>query len=278
MSKIKAFAPANISCVFKICPDKNPRWAGSLGFGFTLREGVIAEVSKSKTSEIFFNGKKINFPTVRQIIELLTKEKITVNLFSPLPLGAGFGLSGASALAAAYAIKKLLGLKKSNKQLAIISHIAEVENQTGLGDVTNQYFGGFLIKFKPSSHFEVIKIPFENKSIFYSYLTKLPTKSVLSNNTLLPKINSSADIELAKLQNLFNSGSKINFEDILRISKEFAVNSGLLRDKKAIETIKMIEEKGGAASMIMLGNAVFSNIDFKGAKKLTFSDQGAHVL
>ena len=64
-------------------------------------------------------------------------------MFSSLPLGYWFGISGASALATAYALNRLLKLKKSNKELAIIAHIAEVESKTGLGDVTNQYYWGF---------------------------------------------------------------------------------------------------------------------------------------
>lgn len=90
----KAFAPGNISCVFKIYSHKNPRWMGSYGFGFTVNEGVVVEASKSKKTEIFFNNKPINFPTVKGIIKKLTEEKLRIYLNSKLPLGCGFGLSG----------------------------------------------------------------------------------------------------------------------------------------------------------------------------------------
>jgi hypothetical protein len=56
------------------------------------------------------------------------------------------------------------------------------------------------------------------------------------------------------------------------------VNSGLLRDKKTIQTIKNIEKNNGNASMIMLGNAVFSDKPFKGAIKLRISDKVAHLI
>ena len=72
----KAFAPANISCVFKIYQHKNPRWMGSYGFGFTLNEGVIARVLKAKRNEAVFNGVSIRFPAVISVISKLTKEKI----------------------------------------------------------------------------------------------------------------------------------------------------------------------------------------------------------
>src|SRR3989338_8932796 len=112
MNSARAFAPANISCVFRIYWHKNPRWMGSCGFGFTLNKGVIVRVSKAKRNEIFFNSKSINLPTVKSVINRLTRKKIKARIWTKLPLGCGFGLSGASALAAAYAVNKLLNLKK----------------------------------------------------------------------------------------------------------------------------------------------------------------------
>src|SRR3990167_1983065 len=138
---------------------------GSYGIGFTLNEGVIAEASRAKKKGVFYNNLPISFPTVISVINRLTEEKLRVHIKSKLPLGCGFGLSGASALAAAYAINGLLKLKKSKKELAIIAHTAEVENKTGLGDVVNQYYGGFCIKSKPSSYFIVEKIPSNNVDV-----------------------------------------------------------------------------------------------------------------
>ena len=274
----KAFAPANISCIFRIYKHKNPRWMGSYGIGFTLDEGVIAEASKAKKNWVFYNNRTISFPTVISVINRLTKEKIRVRIKSKLPLGCGFGLSGASTLAAAYAINGLLKLKKTKKELAIIAHIAEVENKSGLGDVVNQYYGGFCLKLKPSSHFIVRKIPINNTYVYCKYYGKISTKAVITNKKLKDKINNAAKEALSKIQQLLQVNKNIQFRAIIKISKEFAVNSGLLRDKQAIETIKNIEKNNGNASMIMLGNAVFSDKKFEGASKFRISDRGAHLL
>lgn len=276
--KVKAFSPANISCVFKIHTDKNPRWAGSLGFGFTINEGVIAEVTKSDTTEILFNKKLINFPAVEKVINSLTKEKVKVDLTTPLPLGCGFGLSGACSLATAYAVDKLLGLKKSKKELATIAHIADVESKTGLGDVTNQYFGGMLVKFESSSHFVVKKLPFENTPVYCISFSKLETKSVLTDINLQKTINSSAQKALEKLKALLLQKDPVTFDKIIALSKEFVTESGLLKDEKTKTKIAEIEAQGGYASMIILGNAVFSNIPFQDATKFVISDKGAHLL
>ena len=274
----KAFAPANISCIFKIYEHKNPRWMGSYGVGFTLNEGVVAEVSRAKRNEVVFNNVSIRFPTVMSVIKKLTKEKIRVYIKSKLPLGCGFGLSGASALATAYSINNLLKLKKTNKELAIIAHTAEVENKTGLGDVVNQYYGGFCVKLRPSSYFAVKKLPLNDIDVYCRYFGKISTKSIITNTKKKGKINNAADISLSKIQQLLKSNTNIQFRDIIRISKEFAVNSRLLKDKQTIDTIKKIEKNNGNASMIMLGNSVFSDKPFEGAQKFKITDKGAHLL
>src|SRR3989338_5804101 len=256
MISAKAFAPANISCIFKVYEHKNQRWMGSYGLGFTLNEGVVVSVSKANRDKVVFNGHSINFPTAKSVIEKLTKEKMRVNIKTKLPLGCGFGLSGASALAAAYAVNKLFNLSKSNKELAIIAHTAEVENKTGLGDVVNQFYGGFCLKLKPSSYFIVKKIPINNINVYCRYFSKISTKSIITTPKLKNKINESASVALNKIKEIMKN-SKIKFKDIIKISKEFAINSDLLKDKKTIEAIKNIEKNNGNASMIMLGNAVF---------------------
>ena len=69
-----------------------------------------------------------------------------------------------------------------------------------------------------------------------------------------------------------------NIKNIIKISKEFSIDSGLLKSKKTISLIKNIEKNNGNASMIMLGNAVFSNIYFRGSKELMIKDKGACLV
>ncbi len=273
----KAFAPANISCIFKIYGHKNPRWMGSYGVGFTLNEGVFANVSKSKKPAIFFNRKKINFPTVKSVLEKLTKEKLRVSIKARLPLGCGFGLSGACALATAYSANRLLKLKRTKRELAVMAHTAEVENKSGLGDVINQFYGGFCLKKKPSSYFLVKKLPINNVNVYCRYFGRLSTKSVITNKKLWYRINKSASIALSNIEKLMKNGKKIKLSDVIGVSKEFAVNSGLLNDKRTLQAIKEIEMNDGKASMIMLGNSVFSDKPFSRSIKLRILDNGAHI-
>jgi len=289
MNSAKAFAPGNISCIFVIRRAKSPEKSGSLGVGFTVNKGVTVTIKKAHDKKhnkkiiiknknrniIYFNNKKINFPTVDSTIEKLTDEKIIVDIKSGLPLGSGFGLSGASALATAYALNRLLKLKKAKKELAMVAHIAEVENLTGLGDVINQYYGGVLVKYRPSYMFKAEKLPIKNKEVYYRYFSRLDTKKIISDGKIKKRINKAGLKALGKIKKM---GKKADLENLIAISKDFAVESGLLKNRRIKGMIGNIERKKGNASMIMLGNAVFSDKKFKGIKKLIIKDRGACVL
>ena len=290
----KAFAPGNISCIFVIKKTKKPEKSGSLGMGFTVNKGVFVTIRKinnykkfiknkiniknikNNKNIIHFNNKKINFPTVDSVIEKLSDERVVVYIKSELPLGYGFGISGAAALATAYALNKLLNLKKSKKELAIIAHIAEVENSTGLGDVINQYFGGFLVKYESSYKFKANKLPIKNKAVYCKYFSPIETKKIISDEKIKNRINNAGIRALNKIKVL--NENNLDFKNLIKISKEFSISSGLLKNKKVIKTVKEIEKNNGNASMIMLGNAVFSDIKFKGSEKLIIKDKGAYLL
>lgn len=278
IQKARAFAPANISCLFAIHEHKNPRLKGSYGLGFTVNEGVTVEVIPSHKTRVWFNNQVILIPCIERVITYLTRENIDVKIFSLLPLGCGFGLSGASALATSYAVNKLLSLKKSKKNLAIVAHTAEVESTSGLGDVVNQYYGGVLLKLKPSSFFIVKKIPLEGIPVYCDYFTKISKAAILNDFIVKRKINKIGLSILQQLKEDLKNTNRISFDDIVILSKKFALKSGLLSDRKTLQTIRNIEENNGHASMIMLGNAVFSTVPFKGAIKLFISNTPTHVL
>ena len=268
----RAFAPGNISCVFKVIPHADAARMHSLGMGFTVTEGVEVTVSEHHETEVLFNGQRINFPTVRAVVSRLTQNSgiagIQVDITSPLPLGCGFGLSGAAALATAYALNELLQKHKDAEVLAMIAHVAEVENRTGLGDVCSQYHGGCLVKLKEGAPLVADRLPIVEQPIYYRYFGPIQTSEVLGNREQTARINRAADVALNVLQTLTSAKSSPElFNACFTVSKRFSVESGLLSDVQVIDTIAQIEAEGGVASMIMLGNGVFSTHPFEDAVK-----------
>ncbi len=269
---MRAFAPGNVSCIFRIVNGKSKRH--SLGVGFTVDKGVVVRVSKSERTLIYANGKKIKFPTVGTVINELTTERVKVEIKDQLPSGAGFGLSGASALATAYALNELFRLGKSKRYLTMVAHNAEVINGTGLGDVGGQYHGGMCAKYTRGSPLKGVEFPVKKSFVYYRVFGILDTKKVINSTFKKVRINRAGDRALKRIKLLKNKTLK----DIIRISRDFAFESGLLRDRRVRDTIRDVENRGGNASMIMLGNAVFADIPFKGCKRLRISSKGAFLL
>ena len=279
----RAFAPGNISCVFKVIPHADAARMHSLGMGFTVKEGVEVTVSEHHEIEVLFNGQRINFPTVRAVVSRLTQNRgipgIQVDITSPLPLGCGFGLSGAAALATAYALNELLQTHKDAEALAMIAHVAEVENRTGLGDVCSQYHGGCLVKLKEGAPLVADRLPIVEQPIYYRYFGPIQTSEVLGNREQTARINRAADVALNVLQTLTSAKSSPElFNACFTVSKRFSVESGLLSDVQVIDTIAQIEVEGGVASMIMLGNGVFSTHPFEDAVKTRLVHNPARLI
>ncbi|MFC1526352.1 pantoate kinase [Candidatus Latescibacterota bacterium] len=277
---VRAFAPGNISGVFQIIAHDDPRQMHSLGMGFTVADGAAVEVRRAKgapATSVRFNGEAIHFPTVLSVVEELTSESLDIDIRTALPLSCGFGLSGASSLAAAYGIDALLGLGRSRRELAMVAHVAEVRNLTGLGDVCAQYRGGCLVKLWPGDPLAAQPLPVREQPIYYRYFSPIATSGILADAQRRERINRAGRAALGVMAGYVETDS-IDFDDCIRTCRRFAIDSGLLQDDDVRHIIEAVEEAGGSASMIMLGNAVFSTCPFEGSKETALSLQGASIL
>lgn len=277
MSTAKAFAPGNVSGVFKIIADEDPARMHSLGMGFTVADGVTVTVAESESTIVRFNANPIEFATVRTVLAKLTSARVSVEIETNLPLSGGFGLSGASSLATAFAVNKLLDLRLTENALAMVAHVAEVENLTGLGDIAGQFNGGCLIKLVPGDPLAAISLPVPEQVVHYRYFSPINTKDVIGNPEQRKRINAAADAALTELARLEDRGES-EFASYISVAKEFAIQSGLLLDGDVKSAIRKCEESGGTASMIMLGNAVFSDVPFTGAKTTRLAKRRVELL
>jgi len=277
MSTVKAFAPGNVSGVFKIIAHEDPAKMHSLGMGFTVADGVTVTVAESESTSVRFNANPIEFATVRTVLAKLTRARLSIEIETNLPLSGGFGLSGASSLAAAFAVNELLGLGLTEDALGMAAHTAEVENLTGLGDVAGQFNGGCLIKLVPGDPLAAVSVPVPEQIVHYRYFSPINTRDVIGNPEQRQRINAAADTALTDLARLEKRG-ETEFASYIRVAKKFAIQSDLLLDDDVRNTIRECEDSGGTASMIMLGNAVFSNVPFTGAKTTRLAKHRVRLL
>ena len=261
-----AFAPGNVSGVFKIVRDDDPHRMHSLGMGFTVSHGVTATVREAPTIEVSFNAEVFDFATVRHVVEALPVPPVRVTLESTLPLSGGFGLSGASALATAYALDTRFELGLGERTLGMAAHVAEVRNLTGLGDVCGQFHGGCLAKLTPGDPLAAQALPVAEQPVFYRYFGPIRTREIIGDPGQAARINAAADQALIAIEKLAGTGVAA-FGEYIAAAKRFSVESGLLRHPEVKRVIAEVEAAKGAASMIMLGNAVFSTVAFEGASE-----------
>ncbi|MFW6161232.1 MAG: sugar kinase [Planctomycetota bacterium] len=277
MKQARAFAPGNVSCVFEVVPHGDPAKMHSLGMGFTIREGVSVMVTAARETTVSFNGQAVAFPAVERVAGALSEEPVKVTLESPLPLGCGFGLSGASALGTAYAVDTLLELGRSKRELAMAAHVAEVESLSGLGDVCAQFHGGWLVKLAAGDPLAAVVAPVADRPVYVRYFGPIDTRSVLASAEQTARVHAAAEAALAALRGLLDAG-EAEMAAYVDISQAFAVDSGLLTDDRVRGAIAEAEAAGGHASMIMLGHAVFSTAPFQSATQTRLSHGGARVL
>ena len=123
------------------------------------------------------------------------------------------------------------------------------------------------------------RLPITEQPIYYRYFGPIQTSEVLGNREQTIRINRAADAALDVLQTLTRAEPNTElFNACFRVSKRFSVESGLLTDARVIETIQQIEADGGVASMIMLGNGVFSTHPFEDAVETKLVHNPARLI
>lgn len=276
MESASAFAPANISLVFETYEAQPPHGRGSLGVGITLTEGVEVTVRRHHGSrhEILVAGEAWEFPTVRSVLDELSPAPLRMEVTAAFPFGCGFGMSGASALAAAFAVNALLGLRLGRNELGMIAHRSEVLNATGLGDVGGQFNGGIMIKRRKFDFLSVEQLPVPPQTLHCRIFGPILTSEVINSPEKLRHINRAGH---AAMEQITQTGSRLTMERLLGISHDFASGSGLLQSPRLIASIAEAHAAGHAASMIMLGEAVVASGPFPGSRPVDILYSGVTV-
>lgn len=268
---VTAFAPAHITGFFAAISDPDPVKAGSVGCGLCLEAGVTARVTTGTTTTtgtpgtpditgsgalIRLNGEQIDLPTVEYVIDSLLgtgHSRLVVDLAADVPLGYGFGVSGAASLATALAVNTDQGQGLTMEQAAVVAHSAEVVNRTGMGDVAGQYIGGLVIRTAAGAPGvgAVEKVPVDAMEVSWVCLGEISTSSVLDDEKTMERINILGQRALKALL------KQPGLEHFMSLSRDFAYKAGLV-SSRAADAIEAVEAAGGLASMAMLGDTVFA--------------------
>jgi pantoate kinase len=277
MKEAKAFAPCHITGFFQILDQPaNPLYAGSRGAGVSLSQGVETTVKVRKavkgSLQVRINGSASTSAEVSKHVvdaflsrfEEMENFEIIVEHHVEVPIGAGFGTSGAGALSLALAINDVFGLGMSRMEASQMAHVAEVECKTGLGTVIAEAFGGVEVRVKPGALGigEIKNVPVP-KDYAVACLTfgPLATKKFLTNEEIRKRINEFGGKLVDKLIEEPNVTNFMNF------SRQFTEHIGLITEK----TRKILHAADNAnfiCSMPMFGESVFTLIKQESLEEL----------
>ncbi|WP_440991164.1 pantoate kinase [Haloarchaeobius baliensis] len=246
----RAFVPGHITGFFSAHPDESdPTKAGSTGAGLTLTDGVEVTVQRGNGPSLMLNGDAVEVEAVDRVLDALSAPAV-VAAETDLPLGAGFGVSGALALGTALATNRVYRRKLSENELVTIAHGADVQAESGLGDVVAQARGGVPIRLEPGgpqdNHLDGIPA---RARVEYLSLGELSTEEVLSGDTEL--------LSEAGTRALSRVVEEPTLASFVHASRRFAREAELLTPD-VTEVIQDVLAADGQASMAMLGETVFA--------------------
>jgi pantoate kinase len=254
-----SFSPGSITLFFSPIIGKSPATTYSRGCSINLKQGVFATVFPFRKNQLWLNKKPLEMGAVRHVIQSLAPEPTSVYFETPLPLGCGFGVSAACCLSAAFAISKHYDLDVSRNELGLIAHEAEVIHKSGLGDVASQLCGGVVYRKCETGPLDVEKLLIKPTPLFYRVFNGIDTSKVLSSQNNLKMIAKKGEIATQWLQKHAKAES-IDMQQLLARSHEFSKETELLVDTEICEMIRKVNETGGQATMIMLGQAVLATM------------------
>ncbi|WP_253737786.1 pantoate kinase [Halohasta salina] len=242
-----AFVPGHITGFFSAHPAPEPARAGSRGAGVALSDGVTVTVTPG--SGTWLNGEAVDIAPVDTVVDRLGVAA-SVDAETPLPIGAGFGVSGAAALGTALAANAAFDCGKTENELVEVAHCAEVEAGTGLGDVVAQARGGLPIRLDPGGprHGSLDGLPARPR-VEYVTFGELSTETVLSGDT--DRLSAAGENALDRLL------AEPSVGEFMLACREFAADAELLTGD-VNGAVAAVEAAGGQAAMAMLGRTVFA--------------------
>jgi len=256
-----AFAPASVTAVF--APDEVD--TGSRGASVALEDGVIVSVEDAAETTVAVDGEPVEFEPVSRVLDRLGVSA-SVDVQPEVPLGAGFGASGAATLATALAANERFELGRSRDQLVEHSHKAEVAAGTGLGDVFVQDAGGLVYNVGDGRQRVATDQPVE-----YATYGGLSTADALADEELMDVVREEGGSVLDSLS------EPPTVRPLIERSWPFAQTLGLSTER-VVETVSRVEDAGGVATMAMLGETVVA-VDCEGVlpNRTRVSAEGARL-
>lgn len=235
---ITATAPGSVTTIFA------PRDGdASLGVSFAIADGATVTLESASETVVFLDGERVSIAPVTGVLDRLNVTA-AVRVETEVPIGCGFGVSGAATLATALAANEMEGLGHDRAALVEAAHRAEVAAGTGLGDVFIQDRGGLVWDCGDGMQRMAC-----TETIGYSTFGNIATADVLGDAAAVETVTTVGRDALATLDP--TDGLRPLFE----ASWAFATRTGLAPDRVE-RAVAQVHAAGGTATMAMVGETV----------------------
>jgi len=253
----RAFAPGHVTGIFR--PEvahRDPRGRGSVGAGIVLELGAWAEARFSpgprSRVRVVADGRG-PWPISEDVARRMAPEEsgtLTVRLTHELPVGQGFGMSAAGALATALAVGSLSA--RPTAHAVEVAHLADLFGGGGLGGVAAILGGGLEVRTRAGVPplGRIIHRPFRPALLVGVVGRPIPSPSVLHDPVALRRITRAArDFE--------ELGVRPTPERLFRLSERFTDLAGL-SSPAVRRTVSALRRQGASACQAMFGQAFFA--------------------
>lgn len=247
--EVCVWVPCHITCFFEVREHDNPLETGSRGAGFNLDVGVKTVVRLRRSGDVEVSGgNDVSRDVVERVLHGFgVRAHAELKHDELVPMGVGYGVSGATALGAAIATSVALGNVMTLSQAGAVAHVVEVEHMTGLGDVIAQIHGGVEVRVKEGAPGVgvVDKLLHEpDLRLITVILRKIPTREMLAKKR--EAINKHGNLALTKLL------KRPNIEVLMREAKAFAEAVGFM-DEDVKRVAEEVIERGALGASVKKG-------------------------
>jgi pantoate kinase len=257
----RAFCPGHITAMFYPPePGPTPEATGSRGAGVCIALGAIASVTANPsdtTSISAIEGTRLSPVVAAALGELLSGPTgpvdLRLGLELDLPVGHGFGMSGAMTFASLVAAENEVGAVGGDvDRLLAIAHRAEVNFLTGLGDVVAQARGGIDVRLSQGLPpiGKILHQREEAEMVIAWSDRPLHTRSVLDDREARSRL------EVACGPLLGTRGCEPSMGWLLGAGLAFSMKAGLVGDE--VREMLSYCSAHGTGSQVMLGNSIFA--------------------
>jgi pantoate kinase len=253
-----AFAPGHVTGVFAPrLAARDPRARGSVGAGLVVELGARATARWRPGPDrvvVVRSGTRTPLGISREVAERVKGDRpgrLVVDIHHDLPVGQGFGMSAAGALATGQAVALAVGQRPT--QVPAIAHLADLLGGGGLGGVAAILAGGLEVRRTPGipPFGSIRRHPFPLPVFLAVTGPPLPSPRLLRDPRFLERVETAASEELPRLD------SAPRPDMFLEAAERFTDRLGLAPPALRRRILRL-RRTGARVAQTMFGRAFFA--------------------